>query len=424
MKRTSILGDILSVLFERDQLSGPGRDKRDIYALCRALVSVEGDVSGHKLAASVLSRYRTLKHKQKIDFFYFLNDQLDLDPERVSELALAYKKEPTPEAFRQLSAASEPERQKFLRRLNQPIGATADIVAMRVDLLRLLNDHPNLARTDHDFVDMLKSWFNRGFLVLRTIDWDTPARILDKIIEYEAVHEISDLDDLRKRLYPQDRHCFAFFHPSMPDEPLIFVEVALTERIPSSITELLTEGRATLEAEKVKTAVFYSISNCQKGLTGISFGNLLIKQVVAELSQQFPQISDFVTLSPIPGLNEWLSNQTGNTELSQIALEILENRAKPQDLRAMAASYLLNAKRKDGSPIDPVARFHLTNGAKVHNIHANADLSPNGIAQSSGVMVNYRYELSEVEKNHENFAYQSIVAADKPARALSKVIPY
>ena len=424
MKRTSILGDILSVLFERDQLSGPGGDKRDIYALCRALVSVEGDVSGHKLAASVLSRYRTLKHKQKIDFFYFLNDQLDLDPERVSELALAYKKDPTPEAFRQLSDASEPERQKFLRRLNQPIGATADIVAMRVDLLGLLNDHPNLARTDHDFVDMLKSWFNRGFLVLRSIDWDTPARILDKIIEYEAVHEISALDDLRKRLYPQDRHCFAFFHPSMPDEPLIFVEVALTERIPSSITELLTEGRATLEAEKVKTAVFYSISNCQKGLTGISFGNLLIKQVVAELSQQFPQISDFVTLSPIPGLNEWLSNQTGNTELSQIALEILENRAKPQDLRAIAASYLLNAKRKDGSPIDPVARFHLTNGAKVHNIHANADLSPNGIAQSSGVMVNYRYELSEVEKNHENFAYQSIVAADKPARALSKVIPY
>jgi malonyl-CoA decarboxylase len=308
--------------------------------------------------------------------------------------------------------------------LNQPIGATADIVAMRVDLLRLLNDHPNLARTDHDFVDMLKSWFNRGFLVLRTIDWDTPARILDKIIEYEAVHEISDLDDLRKRLYPQDRHCFAFFHPSMPDEPLIFVEVALTERIPSSITELLTERRATLEAENVKTAVFYSISNCQKGLTGISFGNLLIKQVVAELSQQFPQISDFVTLSPIPGLNEWLSNQTGNTELSKIALEILENRAKPEDLRAIAASYLLNAKRKDGSPIDPVARFHLTNGAKVHNIHANADLSPNGIAQSSGVMVNYRYELSEVEKNHENFAYQSIVAADKPARALSKIIPY
>ena len=424
MMRRTILGDLLSVLFERDRLSGLDRDKRDIYELCRALISVEGDVSGHKLAASVLSRYRTLTQKQKIDFFYFLNDHLDLDPERVSELALAYQNDPTPKAFLQLSEASATKRQKFLRRLNQPIGATEDIVVMRVDLLKLLKDHPNLARTDHDFVHMLKSWFNRGFLVLRTIDWDTPARILDKIIEYEAVHEISDLDDLRKRLYPQDRHCFAFFHPSMPDEPLIFVEVALTERIPSSIAELLTEGRATLEIEKVKTAVFYSISNCQKGLTGISFGNLLIKQVVVELSQQFPQICDFVTLSPIPGLNEWLSHQTDNTELSKIAVEILENRAKPQELRAMAARYLMGAKRKDGSPIDPVARFHLTNGAMVHDIHANADLSENGIAQSSGAMVNYRYELSEVEKNHENFAYQSIVAADKPVRALSKIIPY
>ena len=422
MKRNSILGDLLSVLFEGGDWAGLDRDKRDIYTLCKALISVEGDVSGQKVATSVLCRYRTLTEDEKIEFFYFLNDKLDLNPDTVSELALAYRNERTTLAFQQLLQAAEPKRQEFLRRLNQTIGATADIVAMRLDLLTLLSDHPNLARTDYDFVHLLKSWFNRGFLVLRTIDWDTPARILDKIVAYEAVHEITDLDDLRQRLYPQDRRCFAFFHPSMPDEPLIFVEVALAENIPSSIGELLTQGRAPLEMKKIKTAVFYSISNCQKGLKGISFGNLLIKQVVAELSHQFPQISDFVTLSPIPGLNKWLSDQTEDAELGTIALEILGNRGKPQDLRAIAARYLLDAKRDDGSPIDPVARFHLTNGARVHDIHADADLSLNGIQQSSGAMVNYRYDLSEVEKNHEDFAFQSIIAADKPAWSLSKTV--
>ena len=424
MKRNSILGDLLSVLFEGGDRTGLDRDNRDIYTLCEALISVEGDVSGQKVATSVLNSYRKLTDKQKIEFFYFLNDKLDLDPASVSELALAYHHEPTIQAFQKLFQAAEPKRQEFLRRLNQPIGATADIVAMRVDLLKLLKDYPKLARTDHDFVHLLRSWFNRGFLVLRAIDWDTPARILDKIVAYEAVHEITDLDDLRQRLYPQDRRCFAFFHPSMPNEPLIFVEVALTESIPSSIAELLTQGRTPLEMKKIKTAVFYSISNCQKGLKGISFGNLLIKQVVADLSHKFPQISDFVTLSPIPGLNKWLSEQTEDTELGTIALEILENRAKSQDLRAIAARYLLDAKRDDGSPIDPVARFHLTNGARVHDIHANADLSPNGIKQSSGAMVNYRYDLSEVEKNHEDFAFQSIIATDKPAWSLSKTVLY
>ena len=348
----------------------------------------------------------------------FLNDELDIDTAALSSLVAAYGDDPSPAAFAALSKAAEPKRQELLRRLNQPMGATAEIVAMRVDLLSILKEYPALGRTDHDFVHLLRSWFNRGFLVLKEINWDTPARILDKIVAYEAVHQINDWDDLRRRLYPPDRRCFAFFHPAMPDEPLIFVELALTETVPSSVTHLLSEGRTPLEAEDAKVAVFYSISNCQKGLTGISFGNLLIKQVVAELSLSFPQLLTFVTLSPIPGLNRWLAGQIDNPDHGHIAKSILERRAAPEDLRSMAARYLLTAKRDDGMPLDPVARFHLGNGAAVYDCHADADTSSNGIAQSSGAMVNYLYDLSQTQRNHEDFALRSIVVAAKPAQTL------
>ncbi len=420
MQRNRFLGDILGTLLQRTGMTGPVDDTRDIHDLCRALLSAEGEVSGQKLASTVLARYRALSDDEKHAFFAFLNEEFDLDPKKLGVLAAEYDKDPSPAAFARLSAAAEPKRQELLRRLNQPLGATADIVAMRVDLLKALKDAPELARTDHDFAHLLRSWFNRGFLVLKAIDWDTPARILDKIVAYEAVHQISDLDDLRRRLYPPDRRCFAFFHPSMPDEPLIFVEVALTEGIPGSVTDLLSEARDPLAAEDAKAAVFYSISNCQKGLMGISFGNLLIKQVVAELSLAFPQIEQFVTLSPIPGLNKWLATQRDDPEVGHIASAILEQRADSQDLRAMAARYLLNAKRDDGMPLDPVARFHLTNGAMVHDIHAGADTSENGLAQSSGAMVNYLYDLSMTEKNHADFEFRSIIATDKPARTLAK----
>lgn len=419
MNRNRFLGDILSTLFDRsDSLRGTN-DRRDIYTLCHALLSAEGEVSGLKLAATILDRYRALAPDEKLAFFHFLNDDLDIDASALVALATAYASEPTPKAFAKLSQAAEPKRQELLRRLNQPAGATADIVAMRVDLLQVIKENPNLARTNHDVTHLLRSWFNRGFLVLKAINWDTPARILDKIVAYEAVHQINDWDDLRRRLYPPDRRCFAFFHPAMPDEPLIFVEVALTGKVPGSVTKLLSEGRIVSEADDAKVAVFYSISNCQRGLTGISFGNLLIKQVVAELSMSFPQLERFVTLSPIPGLNRWLATQTDDKSHGHIAQAILDNHADPLDLRAMAARYLLLAKRDDGLPIDPVARFHLGNGAEVYDIHADADTSTNGLAQSSGAMVNYLYDLTLTERNHEDFALKSIVAAAKPARTLS-----
>jgi len=274
-----------------------------------------------------------------------------------------------------------------------------------------MEERRDLEPLDVDLRHLFASWFNRGFLVLRPIDWASPADILEKIIAYEAVHEIDSWDDLRRRLKPTDRRCFGFFHPAMADEPLIFVEVALTKGVPSSVQDLLADEREEIAAEDADTAVFYSISNCQSGLAGISFGNSLIKQVVSDLSKDLPCLSTFVTLSPIPGLNKWL----GDTDHDAL---------RDADNQALAAFYLLEAKRSDGMPFDPVARFHLGNGAMVHAVHAEADTSPNGRAQSNGTMVNYLYDLSQISQNHEQFVGEKTVVASAAVKALrGSVVP-
>jgi malonyl-CoA decarboxylase len=278
---------------------------------------------------------------------------------------------------------------------------------MRSDLLRLGGPDHELQALDQDFRHLFVSWFNRGFLVLRPINWESPAHILEKIIAYEAVHEIANWDDLRRRLVPDDRRCFAFFHPAMPDEPLIFVEVALTAAIPGSVQDLLAEDREPITADEARTAVFYSISNCQSGLAGISFGNSLIKQVAADLSTELPGLKTFVTLSPIPGLTKWLNSE-----------HIPYEDADAKQIRTLAAHYLMSAKRKDGQPLDPVARFHLGNGAQVHAVHAEADLSDKGRDQAAGTMVNYLYDLNKVSQNHERFATTNEITASSEIRSL------
>jgi len=419
VRRNWVFGDLLSQLVERTGQVWGNDDTRSLKDLCEAILSAEGEVSGYKLAATLLDRYRRSEDDEKLAFFNHLNDALDVDAECVAELAQNYANAPSPAAFKALSQAAEPRRQELLRRLNQPVGATDALVAMRVDLLRFVKSHPDLSRTDFDFVHLLRSWFNRGFLVLKQINWDTPARILDKIVAYEAVHRIDDFDDLRRRLNPSDRRCFAFFHPSMPDEPLIFVEVALTAGVPNSIAKLLEEDRDPIDPRQAKAAVFYSISNCQKGLAGISFGNLLIKQVVAELSMELPKLETFVTLSPIPRLNQWLESQSAQNELGSTTTPIVSAEENDDVLRGLAAHYLLCAKRDDGSPFDPVARFHLGNGAEIHDIHAGADKSENGLAQSDGAMVNYLYDLRRTERNHEEFAKSGTIAATRAMQALA-----
>lgn len=407
----SLLADLLSTLIDRrlPVLGGGRADGRSIETLCRDLIGNLGEVTGYAIARQILDQYEAMDDIQKQAFFTFLNNEMDIDTDAVIAAATSYAAEGSVTNFGRLMRDAEAPRQELARRLNQAPGATGRIVAMRNDLLRFKKTDPTLAKLDADLRHLLSSWFNRGFLVLRPINWQSPAHVLEKIIAYEAVHAIDSWDDLRRRLQPSDRRCFGFFHPAMPDEPLIFVEVALTKGIPGSIQSVLSEKRAPLSEEQADTAVFYSISNCQAGLAGISFGNSLIKQVAGDLSTALPQIGTFVTLSPIPGLMKWMTE-----------LDLSDRKNDPEMLRALATRYLLEAKREDGLPRDPVARFHLNNGASVHEVHTGADLSANGLAQSGGVMVNYLYDLARITENHEAFATSQKVAASAALRTLAR----
>ncbi|MEI4487858.1 malonyl-CoA decarboxylase [Frigidibacter sp. MR17.14] len=420
----AFFADLMGTLFERRPARALLPSRVPIETLCSQLLSARGEVSGMKLSRDILSHYRAMTPEERLAFFAHLARALDPDVTRVIEAATRYRETADPAALAEMLAQAEPPRQELLRRLNQAPGATEELVRMRLDLLKLLPGAPELAVIDTDFQHLFASWFNRGFLVLRHIDWRTPANILEKIIQYEAVHAIGSWDDLQRRLRPADRRCFAFFHPSMPEEPLIFVEVALTKGIPGSVQALLAEGRAPLAEAECDTAVFYSISNCQEGLRGISFGNSLIKQVVEELHRDLPGLQTFVTLSPVPGLARWLGSVAAERPEAKALLDLAASGAasalEPDHpvLRRLTAEYLLKAKRRDGLPADPVARFHLGNGALLHDIHAGADVSPNGLKQSCGAMVNYLYDLAEVERNNERFVTAKAVAASKQVQAL------
>ena len=412
--------------------SGPEETVED---LAKALLSGRGEASGVAIARELLNRYHALSPDERRTFFRFLASSMRPDPELAARAATAYIAAPTEQSLATLQAAVESPRQEFFRRLNLAPGATSEIVSMRRDLLRQPKSDVSLAAVDADLQHLLSSWFNRGFLVLRRIDWQTPAAILDKIIAYEAVHEIQGWDDLRRRLDPTDRRCFAFFHPSLVDEPLIFVEVALTADTPGSIQGVLREQakpNGTIHAPT--TAVFYSISNCQEGLRGISFGNFLIKQVVEELVKERPGLKTFVTLSPVPHFARWLDRVVANdsdgvlTAADKSALAALrdprwleaqdEGESLKPTLMALAAHYFVRAKSADARPVDPVARFHLGNGARLERINWHGDISEKGLREAHGLMVNYRYDLREIEKNHEAYENDGTVAAAKAVRVL------
>ena len=438
---SAYLGDLLDTLTERGRAllrrRGPAEEPvaaPDLATLGEHLLSRRGEASGVALARALVAAFEAAAPGERRAFLALLAEHFGPDPAAV-EAALEAVRAGAPEAMERLHAASEPRRQELLRRLNLAPGGTAALVGMRAELLSHLRDHPELARVDADFAHLFGSWFNRGFLVLRHIDWTTPANILAKIIRYEAVHAIRNWDDLRNRLEPTDRRCYGFFHPQLVDEPLIFVEVALTEAIPDNVAELLDLSRAPIPAESATTAVFYSISNTQKGLAGVSFGNFLIKQVVEELKAELPNVKTFVTLSPVPGFAGWLARERAN-EASEIldasaraALALLDEPGWHLDpdraeaaravLLPLAAHSFLKAKDKAGRPVDPVARFHLGNGARLERLNFLGDTSENGLRQAHGLMVNYLYDLGQIEKNHEALAEKGrIAASDEVRRAL------
>ena len=403
---------LLNSLFERTSglLERYQNGDNDLTNLCDALLSTKGEVSGIAISEQILSQYRGLNSEEKKAFFIYLLEEMDVDIAAISDSVNNYNKAKDPADYKAFINAAQPKRRAFFRRLNEAPGATFELVSMRRDLLELLADTPELAILDMDLRELFISWFNRGFLVLRPIDWTSPAHILEKIISYEAVHEIHSWEDLRRRLAPPDRRCFAFFHPSMPEEPLIFVEVALCAELPSSVQNILSDKRQPTAEKDMEFAVFYSISNCQQGLAGISFGHSLIKTVVGELSQEHPALKHFITLSPLPNFARWLGKQEIETEQGlQAASDFLTT--EPDAARALGAAYLLQAKTKDGLLSDPVARFHLGNGASLYQIHEDADLSPRGKKQSFGLMVNYLYERDKLIENHEKFVRDGSINA-------------
>lgn len=404
----SVLSDVLDLVFRRT-MKGPTAPLGHGPAmpeLMEELLSSKGEITGLLTARRILDGYVAMSDSEKLAFFARLADSLDIDPSCVEESLQALKSKPDQGTYDAFLKAVEPRRQELVRRLNHVPGATRQLVDMRADLLRLVSPDDPLMRIDCDFRHLFASWFNRGFLVLRRISWESPAHILEKIIQYEAVHAITSWDDLRRRVEPEDRRCFAFFHPAMPDEPLIFVEVALTGGIASSVQALLSDERTPLAPHQADTAIFYSISNCQAGLAGISFGNSLIKQVVNDLAAELPGLLTFATLSPMPLFTRWLREQGLDPE----------SLPKPR-LLAAAAHYLTSARRPDGHHYDPVSRFHLGNGALVHAVHLDADLAARGQKESAGVMTNYLYELNSLEQNHESFANQRQVTATPQVRA-------
>ena len=429
MTARSFLNSILrSVAAPVDSARSAERKAREAIALCHALLSERGEVSGAALARDALAAYDALPANAFQPYISLLAKDFSPAPISIAAAAAAYAIDPSPHNLVALQRAVESPRQKLFRRLNVAPGATAALVDMRRRLLRELKANPDWVGVDADLEHLFGSWFNRGFLRLERIDWRTPALILEKLIEYEAVHEIAGWKDLHRRL-ASDRRCFAFFHPALPEEPLIFIEVALTERISTTVAPLLDPDSPEVDPARADCAMFYSITNCQDGLRGISFGNLLIKQVVHELGREFPRLKTFATLSPVPGFRAWLAGIARDHAVSVPDLARLderdwfENAAVAERLRpplmGLCAHYL-TAVKKDDEPLDAVARFHLGNGARMEKLNWLADTSKPGMQRSAGIMVNYLYRLADVEKNHEAFVREHDVAASHELKKLAR----
>ena len=399
---------------------------RQVLADCRRLLSVRGEANGPLLAQEIVQHIDALNDEQRSRFYDRLASDFSPDSKAVLAAARDYAQTADADALIRLTRLAEPPRQELFRRLNGAPGGTGAIVRLRRGLLDRLPRQPQLRVVEADLLHLLSSWFNPGFLEMRKVDWNSPAQLLEQIIHHEAVHQIDGWDDLRRRLQP-DRRCFAFFHPQLQGEPLIFVEVALLPEMAGAIAPLIDKRSAPLPPEQFKAAVFYSISNCQPGLRGVSLGNFLIKRVAEHLKSELPQLKTFCTLSPIPGLLTWLQQLDAAALGASAAAALTELReACGGDLGALghanrlaalgggahhalwhlAAHYLVHVSPQAQG--DPVARFHLDNGARLERLNAQANLSTKGLRQSAGLMVNYLYDLAKIERHHDHFAHGKV----------------
>jgi malonyl-CoA decarboxylase len=433
-------GKVLSRLrsrMARSITSGPVADSsvERILALCDALLADHGGASVAGLAADILHAYDGMTAEARVRFLTQLASGYGPDPDRLEAAIQVYLKDRDQAAATALHAASEPRRQQLIRMLNLPPGGIAMLLRLRRDALAAQASIDDFAALDADFRHLFSSWFNGGFLVLKRIEWSSPGAVLAKIIDYEAVHQIASWDELRRRIEPADRRCYAFFHPKLPDEPLIFVEIALTDAIPASIDALLMADRAPLSGDQATTAVFYSISNCQDGLRGVPFGGFLIKRVVELLKVELPSLKTFVTLSPVPGFAKWLARQRAVSKDGALTpdehetLSGLDDPAWPakatealrEALLGTVARYLVDGRTDSGAPIDSVARFHIGNGARLEQVNWMADRSSKGLSQSHGILVNYLYDLRYIERNYRAHCEHGEVPASPAVLKLSRV---
>lgn len=438
--RSALLSELLDAISARGRalFRGPefgalgARGGAGLIDLGEQLLSRRGEASGMALAERLLAEFEAADDAARLAFLQGLASHFGADRAAIEAAIDAWRDAAEPKPLARLQRATEPRRQELIRRMNWAPGGTASLIRMREALMDACKADPGLAPVDADFVHLFSSWFNRGFLILRPIDWDTPASVLEKLIRYEAVHAIHGWDDLKSRLGPPDRRCYGFFHPRLPDDPLIFVEVAFTREIPGHIAPILDTAREPIAPEEATTAVFYSISNTQRGLAGVSFGNFLIKQVVEELRHEFPGLTTFVTLSPVPRFAQWLDRERKATEEgllgpeTRAALAALDTPGWHNDARlveeigapflAAASAYFLAARDKSGRVADAIARFHLGNGARLERLNMLGDSSDKGLEQSYGLMVNYLYDPRLIERNHEAYAERDEVIASALVR--------
>jgi len=420
MSKFSFFSDLVNTLFDKKNRKKnfsflfEKKQNKSLLEYIENVNEAKGEISALNYSEELFDYLSNCDHKTLISFFKYLEKDFDIEIASIPEILKNYNKKKEYNFYKDIKMTFESKRLEIFRRLNSTQNGTINLVKLREKLLDLLDKYPNFRKIDFDLSFLFKDWFNRGFLILKPIDWETPANILEKIIEYEAVHQIKSWDELRSRLEPEDRKCFAYFHPAMQDEPLIFIEVALTENIPEKINQILNPDRAMINSQEATTAVFYSISNCQKGLQGISFGNFLIKQVARNLQNNFKSLNKFVTLSPVPGFSKWLkSNDTILFNKMHNKLSLNKIQKNEAILNESVLKYFFISNRPDNLPNDPVARFHLGNGAILEKINYLSNISENGLEQSLGYMVNYLYNLEEVELNHEKYVVDKKINTSK-----------
>ena len=421
----SSIADAGKQLFNKKDIKK--NDLDSILSLCDDLISNKGAAFGITVARDITELYQTLSIDNKILFFKSINEKYRPSFTKVNEAIDVYKNSQNEKTLSDLFKVSEGKRRELFMRMNMAPNGTSIIVSLREDLLKILKENRDLVSLDEDLKHLFKSWFNPGFLKLKKITWDTKAAILEKIIKYERVHHMKDMNELKRRL-GEDRRFFSYFHPALEDEPIIFVQVALTNGLGRSIQEIMKQSSG--DEKKYDTATFYSISNCQEGLSRVTLGNFLIKRVVYEIQEELPHIKNFGTLSPIPGFVDWFSyleeskikNILGNIKNQDVMFlkskdlkigdkRIIDNK---EAIIKLVSHYIVNEKKSDGLPVNDVSRFHLGNGAIVEDIIINANISENGFKRSFGVMVNYLYELKNIEKNHEEYMNKKkVILSDK-----------